>query len=502
MKISRLHLLVLSISALLIASGCLPQASAEQPTSAPPTKAPPTAAPAPTKVAAAPTAETAQTAAPELVGDMIRGGKLYDSWWGETQQEAPTENNPLWAKQTTDKAKGANTWKCTECHGWDYKGVDGVYGKGSHMTGFPGIMKANGKSPAENLAMLTGKINPDHDFSGVMEEQDLVDLALFVSKGTVDVDIALEKDGTPKGDVAAGKVVFDKICSTCHGPNGNAINFKTPAAVEYLNHPATENPWQFLHRTRIGVTLWPMPSAADNKLSEQDLANVLAYVRTLDKPALALGGGQLYDKWYTVLGVKTPADNMPLWKTQTTNTAKGASTWTCRECHGLDYLGKDGVYGSGKHMTGFPGLMDSASKSEADLTAALIGKTNPDHDFSKLMSEKDIAALVHFIKTEMFAIAPHVKADGITVDGDMAHGKTVFEQTCVGCHGKDGKLLNFKTAEAPEYVGTVAAGEPQVCLHRVTFGVPGFPMSAGLDLGLSVKDVTDVCAYAQTLPVK
>jgi thiosulfate dehydrogenase len=370
------------------------------------------------------------------------------------------------------------------------------------MTGFPGIMKANGKSPAENLAMLTGKINPDHDFSGVMEEQDLIDLALFVSKGTVDVDIALEKDGTPKGDVAAGKVVFDKICSTCHGPNGNAINFKTPAAVEYLNHPATENPWQFLHRTRIGVTLWPMPSAADNKLSEQDLSNVLAYVRTLDKPALALGGGQLYDKWYTVLGVKTPADNMPLWKTQTTNAAKGASTWTCRECHGLDYLGKDGVYGSGKHMTGFPGLMDSASKSEADLTAALIGKANPDHDFSKLMSEKDIAALVHFIKTEMFAIAPHVKADGITVDGDMGHGKTVFEQTCVGCHGKDGKLLNFKTAEAPEYVGTVAAGEPQVCLHRVTFGVPGFPMSAGLDLGLSVKDVADVCAYAQTLPVK
>src|SRR5262249_19738134 len=132
----------------------------------------------------------------------------------------------------------------------------------------------------------------------------------------------------------------------------------------------------------------------------------------------------------------------------------------------------------------------------------LTGKTNPDHDFSKLMTEGDIKALAHFVKHELFPIADHVKADGITVDGDMKHGKQVFGDTCSKCHGDDGKLLNFKTEDDPEYVGTVAADQPQVCLHRVTFGVPGFPMSAGLDLGLSVQDVADACAYAQTLPVK
>lgn len=508
MKISPLQTLVLSVSALVILSGCAPQAAAQQPTKALATTAPPTAMPAPTK--AAPTAEPAKpTAAPaapmvevKLVGSLIRGGKLYDSWWTETQQEAPQDNSPLWASQSTNKAKGANTWKCAECHGWDYKGVDGVYGSGSHQTGFPGVLKAKGRPPIEILALLKGGTNPGHDFSTVLEEQDLIDLALFIAQGTLDVDLVLAKDGTPKGDEAAGKVVFDKICSACHGPNGNAINFKTPAAVEYLHHPAEENPWQFLHRTRMGVAVWPMPAASDNQLTDQDVANVLAYVRTLDKPALALGGGQLYDKWYTVLGVNTPAEDMPLWKMQTTNTRTGVSTWTCRECHGLDYLGNAGVYGSGSHQTGFPGLMAAVDKSEAELTAALTGQTNPAHDFSKLLSEGDIAALVHFVKHEMFDLAPMVKADGITIAGNLDSGQKIFEQTCVGCHGKDGKLLNFKTPDAPEYVGTVAAEEPQVCLHRVYFGVPGFPMAAGLDLGLSLQDVADVCAYAQTLPVK
>ena len=221
MKVSRLHALVLSVSTLIIMSGCVPQAGAQQPSAVPATKAAPPAA-APTAETAKPT--TAPAAAPaagaELKGDMIRGGKLYDAWWTETKQAAPTDDNPLFASQTTDKAKGANTWKCSECHGWDYKGVDGVYGKGSHMTGFPGVLKDKGKPEAEILAALKGKTNPKHDFSGVMEEQDLADLAAFISQGTIDVDLVLQKDGTPKGDLAAGKVVFDKVCSTCHGPNG------------------------------------------------------------------------------------------------------------------------------------------------------------------------------------------------------------------------------------------------------------------------------------------
>jgi hypothetical protein len=57
-------------------------------------KATPTAAPVAPKPAAA-TATEAPTAAPELTGDSLRGGKLYDIWFEELGVDAPTDVNPL-----------------------------------------------------------------------------------------------------------------------------------------------------------------------------------------------------------------------------------------------------------------------------------------------------------------------------------------------------------------------------------------------------------------------
>lgn len=468
-------------------------------TSPAPTDPPANTEPAPTATTAAVEASPPQTS---LTGDMIRGGKLYDNWWEETEQDAPTDNNPLWATQTTNTRKGSSTWRCAECHGYDYKGVDGAFASGSHMTGFPGVLAAKGKAPEEILASLKGETNPDHDFSEYLEEQDLIDLSLFISQGTVDVSTFMNADGSPMGVAADGKAKFDEVCAACHGPNGTAIDFKVGPVVEYLAGPANGNPFQFAHRMRIGVALWPMPSAADNDLSEQDLANILAYVQTLPEEGGATsGGGQVYDKWYTFLGVNTPTEDQPLWKTQTTNTRKGTSTWTCRECHGIDYKGVDGEFASGSHMTGFPGVLAAKDMTEQQIIDALTGKTNPDHDFSAYLDETVIKAMVHFFQNEMVDFSGLV-VDG-KVQGDLVHGKELYTRTCALCHGEDGRAINFHAGQdVPEYVGTVAADEAYVLLHRVTFGVPGFPMSAAIDLGFSLTDIADVSAYAQTLPTK
>src|SRR3989338_8995844 len=111
-----------------------------------------------------------------------RGGVLYDQWWKVTGAEAPTADQPLWQTQTSNTRTGADTWRCKECHGWDYEGVDGAYGSGSHKTGFEGVLAAAGKHPFEILTILKGGANPDHDFSTVMDEQALTDLALFVAQ--------------------------------------------------------------------------------------------------------------------------------------------------------------------------------------------------------------------------------------------------------------------------------------------------------------------------------
>ncbi|MDP2727915.1 MAG: hypothetical protein Q8P59_10275, partial [Dehalococcoidia bacterium] len=52
---------------------------------------------------------------------VAKGGRLYDEWWEEAPGATePKGDQPLWATQTTNTRKGTDTWRCKECHGWDY----------------------------------------------------------------------------------------------------------------------------------------------------------------------------------------------------------------------------------------------------------------------------------------------------------------------------------------------------------------------------------------------
>jgi thiosulfate dehydrogenase len=447
-----------------------------------------------------------------LEGDSVRGGLLYDTWWvviseGEEMEEhesaahQPEGDHPLWATQSTNTRSGVDTWRCKECHGWDYKGAEGAYGTGSHATGFLGIYASRDKPASEVLAALKGSTNPDHDFSVVLEEQDLIDLTLFITQALVDGDELVNPDKSSKGDATVGKSSYEEVCIKCHGPKGNAINFGALDEPEFLGHLAPDNPWEFIHKVRFGQPGWPMPSGISNDWSNEDVANVLAYVQTFSPEAALSGGGQLYDQWWEVLGLEEPTGNQPLWATQSTNTRSGVDTWRCKECHGWDYKGAEGAYGTGSHATGFPGVLSAGSKSEEELLGWLNGSANPDHDFSAMMEEFALEALVTFMKAEMADITPYVSADG-TVTGDPAIGRELFEGTCASCHGVDGKKMNFGSTDEPEYVGTVAAENPWEFFHKASFGQPGMPMPSGRALGWNMEQIADILVYAQTLPTK
>jgi len=486
----------------LVIAGC--RGAQPQPT---PESKPPTAVPEPTS-----------PPEPELEGDPVRGGLLYDKWWAvsgvefraeeheeeeehEHEAKGPTTDHPLWATQSTNTRSGGDTWRCKECHGWDYKGAEGAYGSGSHYTGFPGIFAGKEKPAGEALAALKGGTNPDHDFSTVMGEQELIDLALFISTAVIDDDALIKADKSSQGDAATGETLYDEVCTSCHGPGGNAINFSTLDDPEFLGHLAPDNPWEFVHKVRFGQPGWPMPSGIANGWTEQNVANVLAYAQSFSpEPALS-GGGQLYDKWWEVLGVDPPTEDNPLWATQSTNTRSGGDTWRCKECHGWDYKGAEGAYSSGSHYTGFPGIPSAAAESSAELLSWLTGGQNPDHDFSGVMEDYALNALVTFMQEEIQDITAYVNPDG-TVKGDPAKGREMFNGGCAACHGVDGKKMNFGSVEEPEYVGTVAAENPWEFFHKASFGQPGAPMPAGRALGWTMEQIADLLAYVQTLPTQ
>ncbi len=436
---------------------------------------------------------------PPLSGDPLRGGLLYDDWVKVLGVDAPEGDQPLWATQTTNTRSGKDTWRCKECHGWDYLGKDGAYGKGSHMTGFIGVYQAAGKDANEILAALKGSANPDHDFSSVMDDQALADLALFLSGYQFDSASLVGADKTAVGgDAANGKVVFEDNCKDCHGAEGTGMNFADESGPEYVGTIALDNPWEFVHKARFGQPSAPdMPSLVDVGLSDAEYADLLAYVQTLPTSSPVVEGGRLYDNWIKAIGAEDMAENQPLWATQTTNTRTGNDTWRCKECHGWDYLGVDGRYGSGSHQTGFPGVFTATGKSGEELLAALKGEN---HDFSSYMNDGQLNALVAFLQ-QLQDLKPYINEDK-TVNGDAEHGKTMFEANCKKCHGADGKVLDFDDSEGVEFVGTVAADNPWEVFNKIAYGQPGAPMTAGVNMGWSWQDVADILAYIQSLPTK
>lgn len=212
-------------------------------------------------------------------------------------------------------------------------------------------------------------------------------------------------------------------------------------------------------------------------------------------------GGRLYDKWWTEAGVDEPGSDQPLWATQTTNTRSGADTWRCKECHGWDYRGAEGAYGSGSHFTGFPGVFDTQSESYETLVAILDGSANPEHDFSAMGTEA-INNLVGFLISGLVDYSPLIDAETkAAAGGDLANGETLYAG-CSACHGEDGRSLNFGDEDEPEYVGTIALDNPWEFLHKVRAGQPGTGMPSALDAGWSMDELLDLLAFAQTLPVE
>ena len=440
-------------------------------------------------------------------GDVVTGGLLYDKWWSVLELDAPADDNPVWARQTTNERSGADTWRCKECHGWDYKGSEGAYGSGSHLTGFTGVFNAQSKSVEDLVAQLSGQTDPDHDFS-VMGEEAMADLAAFIKEGLDDYTPMIDADkNAVGGDAEHGDELYDATCAACHGTDGTTLNFGDDDEPEYVGTIAIDNPWEFFHKVRAGQPGSQMPSAIANGWSLDDVLDVLTHAQTLPTEAGSTAqidtivlGGLLYDKWWSVLELDEPTGDNPVWARQTTNERSGADTWRCKECHGWDYKGSEGAYGSGSHLTGFPGVWEAQSNSVEDLVAQIEGAIDPDHDFSAFLGHDETHALAAFITAGLDDYTPLIDADKKAVGGDTAAGEELYSSTCALCHDADGTKLNFGSDDEPEYVGTIAVDNPWEFFHKIRAGQPGTQMPSAIANEWSLEDVLNLLSFAQTLP--
>lgn len=212
----------------------------------------------------------AQAQVQDEAAAIARGGRLYDRFWAENKAAKPAADHPAYPHKGGQYGKDVS-WRCKECHGWDYLGKDGAYATGGHATGIKGINGAAGRDPAAIAAML--RAGPHGYTEAQLSARDVNDLALFVSKGQVDMMKFLDYPAKKaRGDVAKGKTYFATLCAGCHGDDGKKVQGAPPLG-------SIQNPQEMLHKVLNGQPGEAMP--AMRALDTQISVDLVAYMLTL-----------------------------------------------------------------------------------------------------------------------------------------------------------------------------------------------------------------------------
>lgn len=91
-----------------------------------------------------------------------------------------------------------------------------------------------------------------------------------------------------KGDAAKGKETFQTTCAACHGPEGKGDGVAAAALdpkprnlsdAAFMSTQSDDRIYKVINEGGASVGLSPMMAAWGGTLSEQDIWNVIAYIR-------------------------------------------------------------------------------------------------------------------------------------------------------------------------------------------------------------------------------
>jgi mono/diheme cytochrome c family protein len=415
-------------------------------------------------------------AAPAIAVDsasIVRGGRLYDNWSHESKERLPPQPNPAF-KTKQVRVAAADTWRCVECHGWDYKGRHGIVG----------IRTRQNTEPAAIAALLK---DANHGYQDLLHESDRMDLANFVVSGQADMQKLLESARRAKGATGSSEKIFATVCAACHGLDGGRLREVPP-----LGDSARQRPFEVLHVALNGHPGGNMPAL--RTLGEEAVTKMLAYLQTLPSfnlPASIANGGRLYDDWQAHLGGQNQVLPHPAYPAKAYYADAPSITWRCKECHGWDYKGNLGQYASGSHATGIKGIRALAGADPERIIAILRNTT---HLYGAVLKHRDLQDVANFVSQGQIDMDAVIDPRSRLARGDAARGATHYRTMCAGCHGLEGRFV------AKRHVGRVAKDDPWHSLHNMLNGHPDDTMPALREI--DPKIVADILTHVQRLQDK
>jgi mono/diheme cytochrome c family protein/rubredoxin len=405
-------------------------------------------------------------------GSVVRGGRLYDNWSIESKNRPPNGPHPAF-KVKGSTVSAADSWRCSTCHGWDYKG----------NLGQVGIRNRQDADPVAIVALLK---NDTHRYGGLMSEANLLDLANFVSHGQVDTQKLIEAERRAKANVASYEQFYGTICAACHGSDGNRLRDVAP-----IGDAARQRPHEVLHNLINGHSGDVMPPLS--ALGGDFAARMLAYVQTLPSRSMAVSithGARMYDNWQVETGGRPQSLPHPAYPPTAYFVNDATMTWRCKECHGWDYAGKQGQYATGHHATGIKGIRDMAGADPARIVAILRDGT---HRFDAVLKSRDLLDLANFVSSGQIDMNAVIDNKNGRARGDAKRAGAHYRTICATCHGVDGQRI----ITAPP-LGRVARTNPWESLHKIANGHPNEKMPALRNLDQQL--LVDILSHLQALP--
>ena len=209
------------------------------------------------------------------------GGRIYDNWWEALDRPEPDGINPAYPTTVNTDQTGSGTWRCKECHGWDYQGATGIYSKGKHFTGIKGMMGMRGAPVEEIMPILR---NASHPYTPEMiTDAEMLRVALFVSEGLTDMRAFIDYDSRKViagvGDIGRGRAIFQTTCAACHGFDGRAMDWGADGEHNFIGTEAAELPdevYNKISNTHPGAAMINLRA-----FSLDDRVSVMRYIASL-----------------------------------------------------------------------------------------------------------------------------------------------------------------------------------------------------------------------------